>query len=193
MERRSLAWLLLLPLTAAGSLAAHALSYELVHPEARDRAAVGAHDYLEYAPLFLALCLTLVLVALAAQAFAAFRGQPRRSASAWPFALLPPLGFAVQEHLERLIASGSFPWSAALEPTFLVGLLLQLPFALAALVVGRALADFARKVGRALARGSAPAPLYAESPPLRPVAADPPRIPALALGYAERGPPLRLS
>ena len=44
----------------------------------------------------------------------------------WTLALLPPAGFVVQEHLERLFATGDVPALVA-EPVFLVGLLCSFP------------------------------------------------------------------
>ncbi len=174
---------------AAGSLAAHCLAYGIVEPDPHRRADVLAatgHGYLAHAPLALAAGIALLLAALTGHAVRAFRGgsSPRLT---WPVALVPLLGFALQEHLERLV-SGDLPLAAALEPTFLVGLALQLPFALAALLVARALAGAAEAVGRTLA--TAPRALA-----LRPlgvaigVDAPSPRLPALALRRAGRAPP----
>jgi len=90
-----------------------------------------------------ALCATVVLLALAAS-FAARLGSVRTlSPPLWLFALLPPAGFAVQEHLERLFHTGSIPYATTLETVFLVGVLLQLPFALAAYLAARALVSLA--------------------------------------------------
>jgi hypothetical protein len=93
----------------------------------------------------------------------------------------------VQELVEHGVHAGGSPLGAALEPTFLVGLLLQLPFALAALLVARALLALGGAIRRLLGAtprlalpGLAPAPVGI--PEL-------PRIAALALGYGERGPP----
>ena len=87
----------------------------------------------------------------AVTAFDAARGRPVRDVPAWAFALLPPVGFAIQELLELSLHTGTFGWRAVLAPTFLPGLLLQLPFALAAYVAARLLLRAAGHVGRALA------------------------------------------
>ena len=63
--------------------------------------------------------------------------------------LLPPIAFVVQEIAERLIHTGHVPWTLPLQPAFLFGLALQLPFALAALLVAWVLDSAARAVGRA--------------------------------------------
>ena len=191
MERFRLTWLLSLSLMGGGSLCAHGLAYRIAVPD--PAFTKGAHSYLAAAPAFLALCLTVSLAALVGFAVAGARGERLQPAPAWVFALLPPLGFALQEHLERLLHDGSFPLLAALEPTFLVGLLLQLPFALAALAAARALTGFVETLGKTL-RELRPRHLRRSPPALRPVAEPAlPRLRALAAGWAERGPPLPVS
>jgi hypothetical protein len=167
--RRVLAWTITLPLTAAGVLCAHALAY----------AALGeplgsTHAYLEHAPQLLAV---LVSVALAALVFET-RGATR---PAWPFAAFALTVFAAQEHAERLVHSGDLPWLAT-RPAFLLGLALQVPFALAAWLTARSLLRV-----RATARPRPPAlPALAFSvPSLEPLpVAGPVRV-----RPAVRGPP----
>ena len=91
----------------------------------------------------------------------------------------------IQEHLERLLYSGTSP---LLEPAFLVGLAVQLPFGIVALLLARLLQSLARAVGLALALREQP--LHAECPPLSPISVEPRRLDVLALGYGERAPPL---
>ncbi len=79
----------------------------------------------------------------------------------------PTLAFVVQEFLERFIHAGHVPWTTAFEPAFLFGLALQLPFALAALLLAWALDSAARAVGQALA-AVAPANLLGLCPRSRP-------------------------
>jgi hypothetical protein len=196
VERRHLAWLVSLPLVAVGSLLAHAASYRLAAPGDPEHArllAESGHRYLtEWGPLLAAALLTLLALGVTIVALEGARGQARPSASIWPFALLPLLGFALQEHLERLIHLGRFPYEAVLEPTFLVGILLQLPFVLAALLVARALIAATHVLGRTLAGEDKdlPAPLPLA---LAPAGVELPLIALLALGHAERGPPRRLA
>jgi hypothetical protein len=133
------AWLLSLGLLAGGVFAAHAFAYRLAVPDAERRHHVlesTGHGYLDGAPL-VSLCITLVVVGFASRVLAGARSSAHPPA--WLFALAPLVGFTLQEHLERLFHNGAFPFGAVTEATFLIGLLLQLPFALAALLAATAL------------------------------------------------------
>ena len=148
--RQRLAWVSTAPLMIAGLLVGHSLAYRLAIPDAHTRAdalAHSGHGYLAYTPLALMVSLGVLLAALALRALAAFRGELRRPAISPAIVLLPLVAFVVQEHVERLVYTGQIPWTAVLEPSFLVGLALQLPFALAALLVAWALDSAARAVG----------------------------------------------
>jgi hypothetical protein len=190
--RRRLPWLLALPLMAAGSLAAHSLSYLFVAArpaegagEGAERASTGDASYLV---LLMGVLVALALMAVLARLLVRGRRRARREVSPWLFFVLPPLAFASQELAERVLHAESFPFHAALEPRFLVGLALQIPFGLLALLVARALLRVVERLARALAR---PRPRLRRAPlswPLRKTC-DLPRIPALALGYPQRGPP----
>jgi hypothetical protein len=125
MLRRTLAWILVVPLTAAGLLATHALAYELTGTSAGP-----VHGYLAHAPQVVGVLATLSLVGLALQQ----RSVGRLSASS--FALLAPVGFACQEHLERLVHTGELPWLLT-SPAFVLGLAMQVPVALACVLVAR--------------------------------------------------------
>ena len=191
--RRRLPWLIALPVMAASSIGAHLLSYPVVSArtteragEASERAGGSGPSYLV---LFLGIVIATAIVAGCARLLLA-RARARRagSVSPWLFFVLPPLAFASQELAERLLNAEAFPFHAALEPRFLVGLLLQLPFGLLALLVARALLRVVERIARALA--PRPTAHLVTNAPWRPRAdVDLPRIPALALGYAERGPP----
>jgi len=85
------------------------------------------------------------------------------------------------------------PWRAALAPTFLPGLVLQLPFAALAYGAARLLLGTAERVGRALARSEPPRLRPVMGPLAVPVAALlPARPPLISRGLAKRGPPLLL-
>jgi hypothetical protein len=185
---RVAAWLLALPIALAGSGAAHTLAYRLVEPDAHERAhllAASGHAYFEHARLLAAAAAVVVLAAFVRQAALAARG---RDAPRPPLvvALVPPLAFVLQEHLERALHGGSFPAAAPLEPTFVVGLALQIPFALLALAAARLLTRTAVALGRSLVgppRVRRSAPERPRSTPLiSPVRA--------SLAAAPRGPPV---
>ncbi len=173
-----------------GSLAAHVLAYRIVEPGAAQRAAdlaATGHGYLAYAPAAVAGCVALLLAALAGHSVQAVRRRPPARVP-WQIALVPLLGFAVQEHLERLLAAGNASVLPIAEPTFLVGLVLQLPFALAALVLARLLLRTAERIGQALAQPRAQILRSAlEVLDLPPLVL--PRVRPLAFGTSGRGPP----
>jgi hypothetical protein len=134
-----LAWLLSLALAAAGGLAAHGLTYRIAEPDAALRRHLleeTGHGYLNL-DLAGSLLAALVVVAFAGCVLA---GNERRQAPPlWLFALAPPVGFARQEHVEHALHDNAFSAGLALEPAFLVGLGLQLPFAIVALLAARTL------------------------------------------------------
>ena len=195
--RRSLAWLLSLPLILAGSQVAHVLVYRLVYPEAGVRLTAlvqSGHGYMSVLPFALGVAGAVTVLSLLVGAADAARGRVARPLPAWSFALLPLVAFTVQEHVERWLYSGVVPWHEFAAPTFLPGLALQLPFGLAAYVVARLLLRAAERLGRALAPAPPPPrprvsvrPLPAPSPePVRP------RVSVISRGLAKRGPPLLL-
>jgi hypothetical protein len=179
MSRR-LTWLLTVPLMAGGLLAGHELAYRLVGAPS-----VG-HGYFDYLPFAGAILLTLALCALVLHCVAAFRGERTVASPPLAFALLPGAAFVLQEHLERLLYAGTVP---LLEPTFAVGLAVQLPFGLVALLLARLLQSLARAVGTALAAQNPPTHPR-ERPAPAPISVEPRRLDVLALGYGERAPPL---
>ena len=190
--RRALVWTVVLPLTAGGCLAAHALAYRLVAPHAHERdnlLALTGHGYLGYAPLMLGVLVAVLVVALGVVVGGVAHGSvcPRLSPSS--FLALPLLGFVVQEHAERFVHDGTLSAATMLEPAFLVGVLLQVPFALVVFLVARALLAAAEVVGKALAAPPCLRPLLPAVRRELPGAADLARIPVLALGYPGRGPP----
>jgi hypothetical protein len=182
--RRGLSWLLTVPLVLAGSELAHAVAYWTAVPDAHERAHVLAatgHGYLSYAPLAVAFGVGAVVVALAQHA----RGSATARVRAWPFALLPLLTFVLQEHLERLLHSGTAA-GVVFEPSFVRGAALQLPFGLIAYLIARALLRVAERIGAAL---------HSVSPTRRPLPVlfsllDTPFRPVLLVaGCGVRGPP----
>jgi hypothetical protein len=186
-----LAWLLAFALTVAGWISAHEVAYRLAipHPHTAGWDSVEArHAYLAYASLLVVLCLFVAVLCTAGLVLRPRGVRPPSGRLLLLFVLLPPLGFALQEVIESLL-SGGLPVEALLEWTFLAGILLQVPFAVVALVVTRVFFAVARSMAR---RGEGPGKpkLLAFNLSLpRAAEAWPPRLPALAFGCGERGPP----
>lgn len=190
--RRSLSALLVcLPIAAAGVLAAHQFGYAITVPDAAARAAAlkaDGHGYFAELVYFALAASTVVLAGL----FAAMRaqwdhGRVVRVDPRW-FLLLSPLTFMVQEHAERAATGAGLLAELWMEPAFLLGLLLQIPFALAAWLVARLLIRAARSVAAQLAalrarRQRGPRRITA------PAASREPR--ALVAVWLENGAPLR--
>jgi hypothetical protein len=192
MGRPRAAWLTSLGLLGAGWVTAHVLSYLLLVPSAQrsEMLAQTGHGYFRTVDLVL-LCVTVTLAGLAL--FVVSGKERRRSPKPWTLALLPPIGFVVQEHLERIAASGAFPAHLLAEPRFLLGLLLQIPFALAALLVAGALLTAADRLARSLAAPRLHAPTALALGQVLTPGPDLPRRSVLAAGHSQRGPPLSLS
>lgn len=145
--------LLSMPLAVTGWLSAHCVSYRLAAPDAHDRVellSATGHRYLHLEPVFVACGLVLIVAGLLASVTEGIRDRRRSQPSLRLLMLMPVLGFAVLEHVERLAAHGAVPYGAALEPTFLIGLALQLPFAAAAFGFVCALHALGHSLGRAL-------------------------------------------
>jgi hypothetical protein len=190
--RSRLAWLVVFALTVAGWISAHEVAYRLAlpHPHAGGSdVAERGHAYLAFGALVLALCFLIALVCTAGLVARPDGLRPPSRRLLLFVVLVPPLGFALQELAEGLLTTGALPYEAASEPTFLLGILLQLPFALAALTVARVLFAFARCLARSVGGAGRPRRVSLELslPPV--IDACRPRVPALAFGYGERGPP----
>jgi hypothetical protein len=195
MVRRRVAWVIALPLAVGSWLGAHCLAYLLVSPGAEHQMGLHAEDghaWLGYTPALAIWGLTLIVAGLVLCVGEGLRGRLPSRPPVRLFAVLPPIGFTVQEHLERLIGSGAVPYDLVVEPTFLVGLALQLPFSLAALLLTRALYALGFGLGRVLARRLALRRALRYAPPslLRlPAAAVLVRPSVLATGHGPRAPP----
>jgi hypothetical protein len=194
--RRGLAWLVAVPLMLAGSQAAHVLAYRIVYPQASVRLRVlveTGHGYMDLLPLVLGVAGAIVALSLVATGLDAARGRGARSLPPWAFALLPVAGFTLQEHIERWLAWGFMPWHEFVEPTFLVGIALQLPFGALAYLAARLLLGGAARAGARL--GASPPPQQQLCEPALPVPAVrplPPPSSLLSRGLGRRGPPLPL-
>lgn len=152
--RRSCVWLVAVPLMLAGSQAAHALAYRLAYPSLSVRVnalAMSGHGYLGRLPLAFGLLGAVVVCSLVWVMVDSVRGGTPRPIPPVAFAVLPPLAFTLQEFVERWIAVGGLPWWMVEQPTFRIGLLLQLPFGLVTFVVSRLLLRGTHELGRRLA------------------------------------------
>ena len=183
-----------LPLALAGLVAAHQASYFAVagghHAEAL---AESGHGYLAQMPLALAILGVLAIVGLAVEGVRTVRGRSRATMAAWPFAVAGPAAFIIQEHLERFLHQGHVPWTAAIEPTFILGLILQMPAALLALGLARLLLRAARQIAAAVHRAFADyQPFTPSGQRHTPLPADTPRRhgPALLAVAPGRAPPV---
>jgi hypothetical protein len=192
--RRALTWLLALPLIVVGSQVAHGLAYWWAYPFADVRLAIlehTGHGYLAYLPILIAFLGGLELLVLLVMVVDRCRGNVGRDLPPWVFLWLPVVGFVLQEHLERLLASGVFPWWAVEQPTFWRGLVLQVPLGVAAYVIARflrraveAVADIVVRRREARARPASGERGFRWSPGVAPLRATP-----LAVGAAGRAPP----
>lgn len=147
---------LALAVAGLGWAAVHSLAHRAVMPGGAGADAAGVNAYLSYLPTSLALCFALALP-LAAGAALGRRGRRTSARSLWLFGAVPVLGFAGHALAEPLLMGGSSlpqlgasAW--ALMPVLLVGLLVQIPFALGALGLARGTLRFAETLARSLAR-----------------------------------------
>jgi len=171
VRRFALVLCLTAPLTAVGTLVAHAVAYRLLRAPSE-----GVHGYLAHLPQLLTVLALPVLLALAV-------AGRSRAPKAWPFAAASVAAFVAQEHLERLAHTGELPLLVD-RPVFLLGLVLQVPFAIVAWLVARALIRVAGSSSRRSLRRVSTLLL-----PLTVVPTDDPR-PRVAVGLAApRGPP----
>ena len=196
MRQRRVAWLVALPVATASWLNAHCLAYVLVPPAASEHMhhhAEGGHAYIGSAPVLIAALATVLAVGLVLCAGEGLRGRTGGlGPPALLFALLPPLGFVSQELIEDLVRSGSLSAGLFTEPTFLAGFALQLPFAVAALLLCRGLYALGYGLGRLLAarlavttRAAGPRPATHRRPVS--VALIAPSV--LSQGHGSRAPP----
>lgn len=192
--RRSLVWLSALPLMLAGSQVAHVFAYRWVYPSTQVRLhalLLTGHGYMDRLPVALGIAGAVMLVSLLVGVADAASGRSSRGLPAWAFALLPLTTFVLQEILERSLHTGTFVWQAVESPTFVPGLLLQLPFAVVAYVIARLLLRTASAVARIIgARRSVFCPRSAPARSRLPLVVWLPRLAPLAGAAAGRAPPL---
>lgn len=185
VKRRRLVVPVLLVLSGLGWAAAHAVAHRAVMSDATmPTDATG--QYLSYLTTSAALCLALALP-LAAGVLAGKRWQGTSIRSLWLFGLVPVAGFVGHTVAEPLGGGPGLSLSA-LVPIVLVGLLIQIPFALVAVGLARhvlCLAEGLARVMTAPARMNLarPLPSYPRPRGSRATAF------RLDLSHSQRGPP----
>lgn len=179
----------------AGWLLAHALAYRLVASGHEGSGALverTGHGELAFSPSLVAVSVAVLLLGIAGAVVAGAAGRTRPAMPVAPFVALPLLDFVSHTVLESLRHGHLVSAGDALEPVFLAGLALQVPLALAALLLARAALAWAEGFGRGLTPRWRPRPraLALPAPPRLLIGTEHrPIIPALASGCAERGPP----
>jgi hypothetical protein len=186
--RRQLVWLVILPLSLVGAVCGHAVLNELMGSGSRDELLVGGGLGSDLVPEFLVVVSAVVLLALCGRVLGV-GGSPRRSVTAMPFACVTPVLFILQEHVEAYLHGGGIPIGTVLEPAFLPGLALQLPFALGAYLLALALLRAADGVRRLIGRtGVVRLRRDPHVSPRRPSVGRP-RTSVLTAFHSGRGPP----
>ena len=147
--RRLAPWIVAAVLCAGGSLGAHAVGYWL---EPSGPAASAGHAWLDLLPALVVAGIVALFASLAVETREILRHRPTGSVPAWLYLALPACAFLVQEHVERAAATGQLPVDTLAQPAVLAGLVLQLPFGIAALLAARLLTRatvaIARRIGR---------------------------------------------
>jgi hypothetical protein len=190
-----LVWPASLSVCVAGWLIAHSFAYRLVasgHESSGALVERTGHGHLAFSPYLMAVSVTVLLLALVGAVAAGATRRARPGVPLAPFVLLPLLDFISHVGLGSLQHGGEVSASAALEPVFLVGLGLQVPFALAALLLARTAMAWAEGFGRGLSLRWRPRThwLAVPAPPRFVIGTEHrPIIPVLASGCAQRGPP----
>jgi len=181
----------LLALAGLGWAAAHAFAHDLGMPETGMRGAPEMQGYASYLPTSLALCLALALP-LAAGATLGKRWKGTSARTLWFFGVVPVLGFLGHTLGEPLIlGSGTSSGLAEIGPMALVGLLVQIPFALVAVGLAHRVLWLAEGLARALA---GPRSKLSAREPERPAHPHPARPATFSVdpSRSPRAPPSRL-
>jgi hypothetical protein len=191
--RERLAWFVTLPIAVIGCQSAHAVTNVLLgSPEsARSELLLRHGPGAGLVPLLACVALAAVAAGLMGRAAGAWSAG-RTAAVRLPFAIIAPALFVVQEHVETLLRTGAAPIGTVVEPTFLSGLVLQIPFAIAAYAIARALIRLADGV-RALVSSRRRVPRRAAGIARRPASLAAPRSERNRWAHSGRAPPLRTS
>ena len=184
------ALLLTLPLSAAGMLLAHQLTWGVA---GHGHETEVSHGYLRYVAVFVALAAAVIAVASTRHLVQTIGGaEVSGLPSAITFAIMPIVGFVFQEHLEHLVAERELELGFFVSAPFVCGLALQVPFALAAMLVARLILRVIRTAATVLRRAAPRARwVFVDLPaPVVCVAVDTPaRSRGLAFPCVGRAPP----
>jgi hypothetical protein len=142
-----------LPIVLAGIEGGHAVANAVFgSPEGVKELFASPSSGSGILPIVALLAAGLVVLGLACR-FAPRCWFPRQAqAIALPFVLLPPVSFMLLELTEAAVSRGAIPWHEAVRPTFVFGLVLQLPFALLGYALARLLLRVTDGVRRLFAR-----------------------------------------
>ena len=155
--RRSLTWLVTLPLAFGSAVGGHDLAAHFTPLRTQAHAsalAASGQGHLVWVPYVLGALATFLVVGLVIRALEAAAGTPRRGGAGLGLAAVPVIVFVLQEHIAQLL-TGSYAQlvHVSLEPRFALGLLLQLPCGLLACLIARFLLRAAEELGFRLAAG----------------------------------------
>jgi hypothetical protein len=188
MRGRVAAWSVSLPIALVGIEAAHAAANRLFgSPEGPGELFATSSSGAGLLPIVAAFGAGMLLLGLGSRVFAA-RGRGRER-MALPFAYLPPVVFVALELAEGLLHGGRVPLGTLHEPTFVVGLLLQLPFAAAGYACARALNRLSDGVRGLIERRRRRPPLPTPVTRVTRPAEDRPRPLRLPRAHSGRAPP----
>jgi hypothetical protein len=188
VRRRRVVVPAVLALAGFGWAAAHAFAHETAMGE-EPTASNALNGYVAYMTTSFALCLALALP-LAAGAMVGKRWHGGSLRSLWFFGLVPIAGFAGHALAGSLTGASEQAWSSAeLASIVLVGLAVQIPFALVAVGLARHVLWFAESLARAL---FPPSRVHAARARDRYPLPHDRRVPRerTALAHRQRGPPL---
>jgi hypothetical protein len=187
MRRRRLVVPCVLALSGLGWAGAHAVAHRAVMADDAMAEPTGAAAYLSYLPTSLVLCLALALP-LAAGAAIGGRWRGTSIRSLWLFGLVPVFGFVGHSAEPFVAGDGAATQLGSLVPVALVGLLIQIPFALVAVGLARRILWFAEGLARALAGPRTVSSAAEPEARVRPRSRNT-RAFSLDLSATERGPP----
>jgi hypothetical protein len=186
--RRRPPWLLGLPLMIAGSLTAHVVGRLLSSVDTLEQAEVHESTPLRLLPIVAAFT-SFALVVAAAWSWSRAVQRPWRGVSAIWFLITPPVAYAAGEWAERLLHGTGPALHEAHDLNIVLGLVLQVPFALLAYVAARTLLAVARRVVSALRRWSPASRLRDACRPILSRRRAPLRRSLHAVARSVRGPP----